>query len=142
MAVDDGGREVDELAVVGPRLLAQHLEGRCVVDRVAFHEDALRAFGQGAPPECPFAIDPHPFQDADGRWYLFYATDFLDTEGGARAGTALPFAITYDTLLVGQLTIGNLVRELNSSLRRSAAATGRASAKTMRRYVEKQSGSA
>ena len=26
----------------------------------------------------PFAIDPHVFQDDDGAWYLFYATDFLD----------------------------------------------------------------
>jgi beta-xylosidase len=42
-----------------------------------------------APTLCPFAIDPHPFQDEDGRWYLFYARDFLDTENGARAGTAL-----------------------------------------------------
>jgi beta-xylosidase len=37
----------------------------------------------------PFAIDPHPFQDDDGQWYLFYACDFLDTEGDARVGTAL-----------------------------------------------------
>ncbi len=37
------------------------------------------------PRDCPFAIDPHPFRDDDGRWYLFYARDFLDTE----AGTAL-----------------------------------------------------
>jgi beta-xylosidase len=37
----------------------------------------------------PFAIDPSPFQDDDGTWYLFYATDFLDCEAGARAGTAL-----------------------------------------------------
>lgn len=41
------------------------------------------------PESCPFAIDPHPFQDDDGQWYLFYARDFLDTEGGVRAGTAL-----------------------------------------------------
>ena len=41
------------------------------------------------PDVCSFAIDPHPFQDDDGRWYLFYARDFLDTDGGARAGTAL-----------------------------------------------------
>ena len=41
------------------------------------------------PSKCPFAIDPHPFQDDDGRWYLFYATDFLDTSDGTRAGTAL-----------------------------------------------------
>lgn len=37
----------------------------------------------------PFTIDPHPFQDEDGQWYLFYARDFLDTDGDARAGTAL-----------------------------------------------------
>jgi beta-xylosidase len=45
------------------------------------------------PRECPFAIDPHPFRDRDGRWYLFHARDFLndrDDEGRpARAGTAL-----------------------------------------------------
>ncbi len=38
---------------------------------------------------CPFAIDPSPFQDDDGQWYLFYAQDFLDTDDGVRAGTAL-----------------------------------------------------
>lgn len=37
----------------------------------------------------PFTIDPHPFRDDDGQWYLFYARDFLDTEHGNRAGTAL-----------------------------------------------------
>jgi beta-xylosidase len=37
----------------------------------------------------PFAIDPHPFRDEDGQWYLFYARDFLDAEGSVRAGTAL-----------------------------------------------------
>lgn len=48
-----------------------------------------------SPDSCAFAIDPHPFQDRDGRWYLFYARDFLDfdpeTEGALRlrAGTAL-----------------------------------------------------
>ena len=34
----------------------------------------------------PFAIDPHPFVDADGTPYLYYARDFLD---GERVGTAL-----------------------------------------------------
>jgi len=38
------------------------------------------------PSECGFAIDPSPFQDVDGAWYLFYARDFLDSE---RPGTAL-----------------------------------------------------
>jgi beta-xylosidase len=41
------------------------------------------------PAKCSFAIDPHPFRDMDGSWYLFFARDFLDEEGGARAGTAL-----------------------------------------------------
>lgn len=41
---------------------------------------------------CPFAIDPHPFQDDDGRWYLFYARDFLDISAQQRAGTALVVA--------------------------------------------------
>jgi GH43 family beta-xylosidase len=45
------------------------------------------------PDEVPFAIDPHPFRDTDGRWYLFHARDFLDVadEDGrpVRAGTAL-----------------------------------------------------
>jgi beta-xylosidase len=38
---------------------------------------------------CLFAIDPHPFRDDDGRWYLFHARDFLDTEGGWRVGTGV-----------------------------------------------------
>ncbi len=41
------------------------------------------------PSDCPFAIDPHPYMDDDGQWYLFYARDFLDASPGARAGTAL-----------------------------------------------------
>ncbi|MBA3684299.1 MAG: family 43 glycosylhydrolase [Planctomycetes bacterium] len=37
----------------------------------------------------PFAIDPHPFEDVDGTWWLFYARDFPDLDGGHRPGTAL-----------------------------------------------------
>src|SRR5204863_3051634 len=44
------------------------------------------------PQVCPFAIDPHPFQDDDGQWYLFYARDFLDCADGYRAGTGLMVA--------------------------------------------------
>jgi beta-xylosidase len=55
------------------------------------------------PRVCPFAIDPHPFQDDDGQWYLFYARDFLDTEDGARAGTALAVDRLIDmTALAGE----------------------------------------
>ncbi len=41
------------------------------------------------PQAFPFTIDAHAFEDDDGQWYLFYARDFLDLEGGRRAGTAL-----------------------------------------------------
>ncbi len=37
-------------------------------------------------PDERFAIDPHPFQDVDGAWYLFYARDVLE---GERIGTML-----------------------------------------------------
>lgn len=41
------------------------------------------------PKSAPFAIDAHPFQDVDGRWHLYYARDFLDTD---RPGTSLVVA--------------------------------------------------
>ena len=51
------------------------------------------AAGLTDPRDCPFAIDPHPFRDRDGKWYLFHARDFLsdtDDEGrSVRPGTAL-----------------------------------------------------
>lgn len=37
-------------------------------------------------PHERFAIDPHPFRDVDGRWYLYFARDVLETE---RPGTHL-----------------------------------------------------
>jgi beta-xylosidase len=62
--------------------------------RVATSSDPLGPYrDQGRPlvdpKTCAFAIDPSPFQDDDGQWYLFYAQDFLDTADGVRAGTAL-----------------------------------------------------
>lgn len=36
-----------------------------------------------------FAIDPHPFRDVDGSWYLFFARDVLE---GDRVGTMLAVA--------------------------------------------------
>ncbi len=41
------------------------------------------------PKSCSFAIDPDPFRDEDGHWFMFYARDFLDTP---RPGTALAVA--------------------------------------------------
>jgi arabinan endo-1,5-alpha-L-arabinosidase len=36
-----------------------------------------------------FTIDAHPFKDVDGQWYMFYARNFLDTDGGVLPGTAV-----------------------------------------------------
>jgi GH43 family beta-xylosidase len=36
-----------------------------------------------------FTIDAHPFRDDDGQWYLFYARNYPNTEGGYLPGTGL-----------------------------------------------------
>lgn len=57
--------------------------------RVAAAESPLGPFrdlGLNLTPGERFAIDPHPFCDVDGRWYLFYARDVLDAD---RVGTHL-----------------------------------------------------
>lgn len=55
------------------------------------------------PTPYPFAIDPHPFRDDDGQWYLFYACDFLEREGEARVGTGLMVdRLTSMTQLAGE----------------------------------------
>ncbi len=54
----------------------------------------------------PFAIDPHPFRDDDGQWYLFYACDFLDADAEVRAGTALMVdRLDGMTKLAGEATV-------------------------------------
>jgi arabinan endo-1,5-alpha-L-arabinosidase len=57
--------------------------------RVAVADSPMGPFADLAvnlTPQERFAIDPHPFQDADGTWYLYYARDVLE---GERAGTQL-----------------------------------------------------
>lgn len=70
--------------------------------RVATADSALGPFtdtGVDLTPDERFAIDPHPFRDADGRWYLFYARDVLE---GDRVGTSLAVApMTTMTSLAG-----------------------------------------
>jgi hypothetical protein len=56
VAVDHCGRDVDELPVRRARVLSEELESRRLVNRVAFHEDALRTFGDGAAAEGAFEI--------------------------------------------------------------------------------------
>ena len=42
----------------------------------------FRDTGVNLTPHEQFAIDPHPFRDDDGTWYLFYARDVLDGAAG------------------------------------------------------------
>ena len=50
-----------------------------------------------------FTIDAHPFRDTDGTWYLFYARNFPNTEGGFHAGTGLAMDRLVDmTRLAGE----------------------------------------
>ena len=60
--------------------------------RVASADTALGPFtdlGVDLTPDERFAIDPHPFRDTDGSWYLYYARDVLE---GERVGTSLAVA--------------------------------------------------
>jgi beta-xylosidase len=57
--------------------------------RVAVADEATgpyRDAGVNLTPDERFAIDPHPFRDDDGTWYLFFAHDVLE---GERVGTML-----------------------------------------------------
>jgi GH43 family beta-xylosidase len=40
-------------------------------------------------PDEPFSIDPHPFRDADGTWYLYWSKDFLTVDANGRVGTGI-----------------------------------------------------
>lgn len=62
--------------------------------RVAFSDSPTGPYRDGGQPllnreQTPFCIDGSGLQDVDGRWYLYYARDFLDS---ARPGTALAVA--------------------------------------------------
>lgn len=70
---------------VGHDIIGHHIRVAGSVSPLGPYED----LGVVLTPEESFAIDPHPFQDLDGRWHLFYARDVLDAE---RAGTHLAVA--------------------------------------------------
>jgi beta-xylosidase len=64
--------------------------------RVATADSPLGPYtdcGTNLTPGEMFAIDPHPFRDADGTWYVFYARDVLD---GERVGTSLAVDVLED----------------------------------------------
>jgi beta-xylosidase len=57
--------------------------------RVAVADDPLGPYvdqGVDLTPDERFAIDPHPFRDEDGTWYLYFARDVLEPP---RVGTML-----------------------------------------------------
>ncbi len=49
----------------------------------------FRDSGSLLAPNDLFTIDAHPFQDANGQWYLFYSRDFLTLDGDQRVGTGI-----------------------------------------------------
>lgn len=60
--------------------------------RVATSESPTGPFkdvGVELVPDQPFTIDAHPFQHADGQWYMYYCQDFLDLTTEARVGTGI-----------------------------------------------------
>ena len=81
-----------EVAVQGGRFYMYYSAGVGDVGhhlRVAVSDSPLGPFedqGLNLTPGLPFAIDPSPFRDRDGQWYLYYARDLLD---GERPGTTL-----------------------------------------------------
>jgi len=60
-----------------------HLLRAAVAERP---EGPFRDTGRVLTPDERFAIDPHPFRDDDGQWYLYYAHDVLE---GERVGTTV-----------------------------------------------------
>ncbi|PNY79449.1 glycoside hydrolase family 43 protein [Deinococcus koreensis] len=54
--------------------------------------------GLNLTPAEDFAIDPHPFVDEGGQWYLYYARDLLE---GERVGTSLAVMPLRDPLTPG-----------------------------------------
>ena len=70
---------------VGHGISGHHLR----VARAAEPTGPFHDLGVDLTPHETFAIDPHPFQDADGEWYLYFARDVLDAE---RPGTHLAVA--------------------------------------------------
>ena len=73
--------------------------------RVAKASDAAGPFwdvGLVLTPDLPFAIDPSPYLDDDGQWWLFFATDHVDSE---RPGTVVAVARLTDMSSLSDLHV-------------------------------------
>jgi GH43 family beta-xylosidase len=71
---------------------AHGIDGKDHQLRVATQTSPFGPFqdaGRVLVPDQPFTIDAHPFQDKDGRWYLFYSQDFLTIDDPYRVGTGI-----------------------------------------------------
>jgi beta-xylosidase len=82
---------------VGHDIIGHHI-------RVAVSDDPLGPFNDvelNLTPDERFAIDPHPFHDADGRRYLFFARDVLEAD---RPGTHLAVAPLEGMTQLGPIT--------------------------------------
>jgi len=71
-------------------------------------EGPFRDTGRVLTPDERFAIDPSPFRDDDGRWYLYFARDVLE---GERVGTT----VAVDRLLDDMVTVAGEPRTLLSA---------------------------
>jgi arabinan endo-1,5-alpha-L-arabinosidase len=98
-----------EVAFADGRFWMYYSLGRGDADhqiRVAVSDRATGPFedtGDVLTADLPFAIDPSPYRDADGGWWLFYATDLV---AGSRPGTVLAVQRLRDmTHLEGERTI-------------------------------------
>jgi len=82
---------------VGHGISGHHLRvARSPAPTGPFHD-----LGVNLTPGERFAIDPHPFRDIDGRWYLFFARDVLDHP---RPGTHLAVAPLAEPTTLGTAT--------------------------------------
>jgi GH43 family beta-xylosidase len=80
---------------VGRGIAGHHVRVASSVDPLGPYTDE----GVDLTPDEVFAIDPHPFRDDDGRWYLYFARDVLDDP---RPGTQLAVAPLESMTSLGQ----------------------------------------
>ncbi|MDX2163539.1 MAG: glycoside hydrolase family 43 protein [bacterium] len=103
-----------EVAFIGGQFImyysARGVDGNDHQLRAAVSASPLGPFrdtGRVLVADQPFSIDPHPFQDADGGWYLYYCRDFLTLDDPYRVGTGIvvdklidPFTLAGDPRVV------------------------------------------